>query len=133
MTDTPLDIEIYVKKTSVSDIMSWLMQHFTLNNDTAESAIKPLSEAMQTLQLNYQNNAIDVMITPGAAGKAYTSVWFKSSNTPWNSDIECAKSFLESIDTEVRCSAEGWQETEAEFSEKWWKLSRTEEELVSWM
>lgn len=132
MSDTPLDIEIYVKNTSISDIMSWLMQHFTASNNTVESEAKPRAEAMITLQLNYQNNAIDVMITPGAAGKAYTSIWFKSSNTPWNSDIECAKCFIESIDTEVRCSAEGWQESEAEYSEKWWKLSRTEEVLVSW-
>ena len=82
--------------------------------------------------MKYLGNVVEVMITPKAAGKAYTSIWFKSDKTPWPSDLSCANNFLQKFDTEVRCSAESWQESEAEYSEKWWKLTRDTKELVSW-
>ncbi len=126
MNTEQLDIEIYVKDTSISDIAAWLGQHFEFQ------VICNFQEKIQSIDLNYLGNVVEVMITPKAAGKAYTSIWFKSDKTPWSSDLLCANNFLQQFDTEVRCSAESWQESEAEYSEKWWKLTRDTKELVSW-
>ena len=90
---------------------------------------KPRSHSIELLS---NDRPIELSITPCAAGKAYTSVWFKTPHTPWKDDLACAESALATIDTEVRCSAETWAEEEPEFSEKWWKITRNERELVVW-
>ena len=135
MTDQPLDIEIYIKNIQLCDLNNWLSRFFELNStellktNNEIDTLSPFSVHLKDLQAN---SSIELMITPRAAGKAYTSLWFKSAQTPWKTDLECSQSYLEIADTEVRCSSESWTETEEEKSEKWWKLTRTSQELVSW-
>lgn len=130
MTKQP-DIEIYIKNANLNDIQLWLSSHFdVVPNDIVD--INTSSPRTNEIELELADDQIPLVITPQAAGKAYLSVWFKSPRTPWNNDLECAQSALERFDTEVRCSAESWAEEEPEHSEKWWKLTRTSKDLVSW-
>ena len=116
------DIEIYVKDTSFSIIQDWLAKTFeptSLPNFNG----KPV---------NIKVGEIPVMITPNAAGKSYTSIWFQSNKTPWKNDEECGTDFLAFYDTEVRCSANSWQEEEEEQSEQWISMTRNEKKLILW-
>ena len=131
MTQQP-DVEIYIKNVVLDDLASWLAEVFSDTDIKLITNINLDSPKPVTTHISLNEQRIELMITPRAAGKAYTSIWFKSQNTPWKSDLECAHSALTRMDTEVRCSAESYTESEEEFSEKWWKLTRDSKELVVW-
>lgn len=126
------DIEIYIKNADLNEIQAWLGSHFDVVPEGDISDINIASPRTNEVELQRAGLPVPLVITPQAAGKAYLSVWFKSPKTPWQNDLECAQSALERFDTEVRCSAESWAEEEPEHSEKWWKLTRTSKDLVSW-
>jgi hypothetical protein len=119
------DIEIYVKDSSFKAIQDWLSSVFEPVSLPSFKG-KPISIGIGS------SPKITVMLTPHAAGKAFTSIWFQSDKTPWVNDEECAISFLALNDTEVRCSANSWQEEEEEQSEKWLSISRNEKKLIQW-
>ncbi|MFT7185180.1 MAG: hypothetical protein ACI84K_000554 [Pseudohongiellaceae bacterium] len=127
MPDQPKqpDIEIYVKDTSFNAIQNWLSSIFEPITLPSFSG-KPIHISIGS------SPKIAVMLTPNAAGKAFTSIWFQSDQTPWVNDEECAVSFLALHDTEVRCSANSWQEEEEEHSEQWLSISRNEKRLIQW-
>jgi len=126
------DIEIYVKNASHQTILDWLGLEFervdipTLTHD----AFTKGRPAAGTLTL--EGKTIPVFVMPNAAGKAFTSIWFKSDQTGWSSDEGCALSFLAFQDTEVRCSAASWHEQEEEGSDQWWLIKRDEKRLIRW-
>lgn len=126
------DLEIYIKNLDNEQLLQWLKTSFDVTDETAIKQIEMGKARTYTAKLFYGDEPLELSITPCAAGKAFTSIWFKSSHTPWQSDLECAESALATIDTEVRCSAESWAEEEPEFSEKWWKITRSDRELIVW-
>lgn len=127
MVDEPTqpDIEIYVKDTSFDAIQKWLSNVFEPVSIPNYNG-KPLNIRVGS------SPSIPVMLTPNAAGKAFTSIWFQSDKTPWKDDKTCAESFLVHNDTEVRCSANSWKEEEEEYSEQWLCLTRNEKRLIRW-
>jgi len=130
--DKQPDIEIYIKHLNAEDLHDWLVLHFDdLKQGNFSTERFQQGKACQ-IKARHKNNKIPIFITPGAAGKAYCSVWFQSADTPWSNDLECAEDCLKQIDTEIRCSAEGWQEEEALDSEQWWCLTRDGKKRVRW-
>ena len=126
------DIEIYIKDLSQSALEQWLAHCFSTLDSGTISTIDLASNKQHKLILQHEKNDIPLTITPNAAGKAFTSLWFESDKTPWANDLECAESALDLLQLEVRCSAESWTEEEEEFSEKWWKLTQDTRELIVW-
>lgn len=122
------DIEIYIKHATAEHIRKWLEGQFD-DVELSELSEERLSEG-QLIKASV--SSIPLVITPKAAGKAFTSIWFQSAKTPWNNDLECAESFASKFDLEVRCSAESWQEDEGESEEKWWCLNGDEKKLLRW-
>lgn len=123
------DIEIYVKNATADALLSWLNKSFETAN------IPDLTEAKLNegqMIKGSVNSTIPLVVTPKAAGKAFTSIWFQSDDTPWPDDLSCAESFLEHHDLEVRCSASTWTEEEQENEEKWWSLTQDNRKLVRW-
>ncbi len=123
------DIEIYVKDVSFEAIQKWLSEIFN------PITLPKVSDKPVNIKVEIPLNAeveIPVMITPKAAGKAFTSIWFQSDKTPWLSDEACANSFLEFQDAEVRCSANSWHEEEDEQSDQWLSINRNEKRLIRW-
>lgn len=125
------DIEIYIKNTNADEIREWLSQQFqSISFDTLND------EAIEQGRLIKGSVKIDtdipVVITPKAAGKAFTSVWFQSEKTPWQDDLNCAESFIAMHSREIRCSASSWTEEEGENEEKWWCLEGEQKRLVRW-
>lgn len=129
---TQPDIEIYIKHTTAEEITSWLTRIFdTVNiNSLNEASLADGQMVKGSVELNGE---IPVVITAGAAGKAFTSVWFQSDRTGWENDLQCAESFCSQYPgREVRCSADTWTESEEENDEKWWKLTNQEKSLIRW-
>ena len=127
------DIEIYVKHLDQNDLVCWLEKHFKIDKAQFLSTLKLTDQKMSSHIVTNEQAKIELMITPNAAGKAYTSLWFKSDFTPWHDDKCCALSFLEIKDAEVRCSANSWHEEEEEASEQWLVLTRDGEKKVKWL
>lgn len=126
------DIEIYVKDLENNKLLSWLSQHFVLNEAHALTQ-DASSSRPRTILLKAQSCEIELTITPNAAGKKYTSLWFKSSKTPWNTDLECAEDMVGNHSAEeARCSAGSWTESEAESSEQWWVVTENNKKKVGW-
>jgi hypothetical protein len=125
------DIEIYVKNIEVEQLTGWLRSNF----DVMELNLKPDSlDEKQSIsgKLTLNSKEIPIVITPWAAGKSFSSIWFKSPETPWENDEACALSLLEQHDLEVRCSTGGWEEGEDEAGEYWNAITRNEKKLIRW-
>ena len=127
------DIEIYVKNLTHNILETWLNNTFGAVNITLAPDILVGSNSIKgTVQKDQDSAHIPIIITPKAAGKSYTSLWFQSPETPWENDEECAQSLVEQSGLEVRCSASGWQETEDENSEQWLSITPEEKKLIRW-
>ncbi|MCG8609732.1 MAG: hypothetical protein MI864_04270 [Pseudomonadales bacterium] len=124
-TERQPDIEIYIKNTSLNAIQNWLGSIF--------HSIETLKSGKQSLELscNYQDTKFPVTILEAAAGKKYTSVWFKSNATPWQDDLECARAAYQALESEVRCSNGGWQEGD-DVETTWWCVNENGVELKIW-
>lgn len=93
------DIEIYVKGVASTDIEPWLQQHF---------GVTVISSGTSYL-LTYQDVSSECLVVPNAVSGDFTSIWFKSNNTPWETDLDCANSAYAFFKKEIRCSAGSWE------------------------
>ena len=119
------DIEIYLKEDFLDELTQWLEQH-----------VAPLSlgdwkgnTRHGTLQAS---PSIPLMIVRRAAGK-WASIWFDSEDTPWDTDLDCARAVVAGIQREVRCSIGGWEESQGEAdADHWMKVTVEGEEEFIW-
>ena len=119
------DIEIYVKNRSLEDIQSWLEASF---DNLTHLATKHRVHDYEA-QLNHQT--IPIMIVEQVVGKAWTSLWFKASGTPWKDDTDCAHSVHQQLQCQVRCNSGPWQEG-ADMDE-WWQLDESgQSSIIKW-
>jgi hypothetical protein len=118
------DIEIYLKKVPVDEILVWLREHFEVSGQT---------EKGDTLQLDlvFDGKTVNCTILEKAAHGGYTSVWFRANVTPWDDDEACARNAFEYFGAEVRCSRSGWQPEEDDEGQ-WLRLTPKGESIVNW-
>jgi hypothetical protein len=129
---TSPDIEIYAKNLNINQISTWLSRVFSQVDLPELDQDKQNQHPAISGYVFYEKHSIPIVITPKAAGKLFTSIWFKSDKTPWTDDEACALKLLESYDIEVRCSATGWTENEEQMSEQWLCITRNEKRLTHW-
>ena len=120
------DIEVYIKECSIEAIIDWLNSVF----DEVKTH-DPLDKASINLTCIAGNNSIPLTLYTGAAGKLYTSLWFQSENTPWETDIDCAMALANALGNEVRCATNSWVESDDSESQ-WWKVTREGKTMVNW-
>lgn len=121
------DIEIYIKDASLEAIQFWLEQHFS------EVSLRSMASGHGWIgSVEAENQRIPVSIFNEAAGKRYSCLVFDTNHTPWQNDLDCARSAWQSLRTEIRCSAAGWQEGDDVENERWWRLDERGEAEVSW-
>ena len=78
------DVEIYAKRVSINHIIEWVRLYFSIDEQkTVGSTLK--------LKLTRDGSAITCTIAENIAKGGYTSIWFDSSCTPWQTDEECAQ------------------------------------------
>lgn len=119
------DIEVYAKNTSLETITGWLSDTFD-NVATLNSG-----NVVHDLEVTFQGKRIPVMIVEKAVGKAWSSIWFKTTGTLWQDDTQCAKSLQAYCHSTVRCNSGPWQEG-ADMDE-WWQLDENgQESLIKW-
>lgn len=120
------DIEIYIKDCSIDNIIDWLNTVFDEVN-----TLSPLDKASINVTCISGDNTIPLTIYTSAAGKLYTSLWFKSEHTPWAADIDCAIAIASALDKEVRCATNSWVESE-DSENQWWKVTSEGKTMVNW-
>lgn len=72
---------------------------------------------------------IECVVLERAAPGGFTSVWFKSANTPWDSDRACALDAFDYFGLEVRCSTGSWSGDE---EAGWIAISSQGESEITW-
>lgn len=98
------DVEIYLHKHTPVQIIEWITSTFGHPPETLSSATKG------TVRLRIQNpngTTIPVMLVQRGA---WHSVWFDSNQTPWATDLDCARAAVAALGGIARCSDGGWQE-----------------------
>lgn len=119
------DIEIYVLSCPTDSIIQWLSNRF--------KASEVHSNGLNTsLTLSTDKALIPVTIIEQAAGKRFTSIWFDSEHTPWETDVDCAKDAHAALGCEVRCNYQGWQESGEEDPDQWWRINTQGEGPYIW-
>lgn len=68
-------------------------------------------------------------ISENVAKGGFTSVWFKTNETPWENDHECAVSAFDYFQIETRCSTGGW---EGEDDGGWLRITDKGSQTVNW-
>lgn len=117
------DIEVYVKERTAQQILEWVQTLGTLTTD------KSTKESIK-FKLLISDVEIPVLIQQRVIGKAWSSVWFDSSETPWATDLECAHQIAKEMQTQTRCIASGWQEGDE--PDEWYKVYQGVEEIIVW-
>ena len=119
------DIEIYAKDITFVQVEEWLAKHFT--KVERKDVITKKSEARIHLLVDG-----DEVLVFGNAISKYSSIWFKKNNSPWNTDLDCARIACKELNTQVRCSNSGWEDGQGPECE-WWRVVEGEEEmLIEW-
>ncbi|MBV1789767.1 hypothetical protein KQ940_17060 [Marinobacterium sp. D7] len=120
------DIEVYIKNCPLETILEWLGERCeevrTLNSVGGTHA----------LEVCIDRCTVPVMIHEKAVGKAWISIWFRSDKTPWARDIDCAHEVARALDTQVRCIAESWTESNDSEEEEWWRVENGIAEKIQW-
>ena len=98
-TNTIQDIEIYAKSLPLEVILDWLKSSF----DSVETV-----QSGKVVHDFLLDGSIPLMIVENAVGKAWTSIWFKSPETPWADDRFCARSLQAFAKCRVRANAAPW-------------------------
>lgn len=101
MSDRFPDIEIYIKRAPLADIVAWLTRRFTVTETRRRG---------DTIICELGHGAGECAIVENAVKGGFTSVWFKSPDTHWATDRDCALEAVEVLGVEVRCSTGSWQE-----------------------
>jgi hypothetical protein len=115
------DIEIYIKNIGAPaaeqwlQAMGWQTEALILNRTTTKIVVNTGDKSFTVLAVS--------------SGK-FTSVWFQSDQTPWASDLECARQAWQHFGKEVRSSQGGWQEDNKD--DRWWQLDDSGETLIDW-
>ncbi len=123
--NTVQDIEIYAKSMKLADIERWLLNHFE------QLEVMNSGKVVHDFLLHKGEARIPLMIVENAVGKAWTSIWFKSNQTSWQSDMDCGKDLNHFAGCRVRANAAPW--ADGEDMDTWWQITEQgEESTISW-
>lgn len=123
------DIEIYIKNCSQEQVINWLSM-IAINIEITKQTEQTLK-----LDIDFEQGNTQAVFQHKVSGKAWSSLWFKTNNTAWPTDLTCAEQAVKSLNTQIRCTKAGWSEEheEDQDDDQWWKLEGDERELIKWM
>lgn len=123
--NTVKDIEIYAKGLKLNAIENWLSNCF----EEVKCLIS--GKVVHDFVVQHQGHSIPVMVVENAVGKAWTSIWFKSGPTPWETDTDCARQLNQFTQCRVRANAAPW--SDGEDMDEWWQITEDgTESKISW-
>jgi hypothetical protein len=119
------DIEIYIKNTDLTRVEEWLNLHFE------SVSVKKISQGF-LLEVTYQKHSSKVHYVENATRGQFSCLWFKNNQTPWPTDLACATSAADFLQTEIRCSDGSWQEPDPEQGQNWYRLKGDATTKIRW-
>ena len=126
MPEHTQDIEIYLKRVGISDIIAWLETIFLIVDQAS-----PGSNMQSQLTLEYNQCRFHCNLFEKAVKGSYTSLWFTEDHTPWACDRDCGLAAFRQFNCEVRYANGGWDGDENE-SGGWIRLTKDGESIVNW-
>lgn len=128
MTDRYPDLELYILKPTIEEIADWLKSSFP---NYELSVLKHDNNQCQWL-ISSASSQMQVHLTL-AAIKQFASLWFKTNETSWTTDLEAARTLYQHLSKEVRCSDSGWQDGQDEGGQSGWvKINQRGEQHFDW-
>jgi hypothetical protein len=104
-------MEIYIHDASTDAVLRWL-------KDTFDAVERIRDEpAVQVAITGADETAYTAQITRHVEGGPWTSVWFESGATDWESVTACARSAFQAINRETLCYPD-------RFADEPWKMLR---------
>jgi hypothetical protein len=119
------DIEIYVKHIDLERVKDWLNLHFD-SVSTGATSQNPV------FKVTYQQQTAEIHYVEKATRGQFSCLWFKHNRTPWPTDLDCARSAADFLQTEVRCSDGSWQEPDQEQDQNWYSLKGDLTTKIRW-
>ncbi|MCG8314266.1 MAG: hypothetical protein MI976_13745 [Pseudomonadales bacterium] len=118
------DLEIYVEGEPLPAIQQWLRNSFENG--------KVIRESKKGFRFDglHLNSPTPITVVRNAGHTGYTSVWVKNRNTPWENDIEMARSAFQALATPVRCIESAWQK--GDDPDLWYEISVDGEKQITW-
>lgn len=126
-SDAPVspDLELYLLKADTDRLQNWLVEQLgDMVTDNAGNGRFCWRHAATNMTVIYTEKA----------EKNFGCLWFKTNQTPWKNDLECARAIHAAMGVEVRCAASEWSEgTNDDEQPGWVKLIRGEEKPFDWL
>ena len=122
MSNAYPDIEIDVKRPDEGAIRAWLDRRFGITGESKRGS---------ALIYRLGDSGMECVVVDNAVKGGYTSVWFRSNQTPWEDDHACAVEAFSEFGLEVRCSASPWADGDAEEG-GWIRMPDKGESRVNW-
>lgn len=119
------DFEIYIHKATLDDVSAWLTSLFPGLEKTTGDKTKT-----HRFKAHWNNELLPITVIERAAKPGFTSVWFDSGNTPWESDKACALAAFAALQKPVRCNPAFWQE--GDDPDLWLEINAEGEQSVIW-
>jgi hypothetical protein len=123
------DIEIYISRASIPEICSWLQNVFS----SLEVVNSRQKERIQHYSARTTGEdsapAISILMVENAKDN-FTAVTFQSPDSPWVTDLECARYAAGYFNHEIRCSTGSWEQDQA--TDEWFSLRGKSETTISW-
>jgi len=123
------DIEIYLADTNSGDIVDWLATILSDINLTGSFPNKG-TWRYSARYLHQQGESEICFIIVENASADFTSLWFKTGQTPWPSDLQCARAAANHFSGEIRCSPGPWNPDQD--NDEWVSIQNAHESTVVW-
>ncbi|PAV24983.1 hypothetical protein CF392_13250 [Tamilnaduibacter salinus] len=121
------DLEIYIRDLDPTALETWLAGHLDALSVTSVG-----TKGVLKGQGGIQGERVTISVYPNAVGKRYACLILEGGKLPWETDLDCARSAWEHLQTEIRCSPGDWKEGDPVQDEKWWRLDERGEQLAIW-
>jgi hypothetical protein len=117
------DIEIYVRDCPPERLVAWLGR--------VVGPVGPAEEAGSALV--YPSRVGAVVVRPDIEDGPFVGVWFNTPDSPWGSDVACARQAAQELGCTVRCDP-GEHSSEVHWaSDVFLEISGDEEKLITWV
>jgi hypothetical protein len=117
------DVEIYVRDCPPDRLFAWL--------EGVVGLLGPAEEAGSALV--YPSRVGAVVVCPGIEGGPFVGIWFNTPDSPWRTDVECARQAARELECTVRCDPGKQFAPVHPASDVFLEIGGGEERLVTWL